>query len=295
MAIAAGAGRPTIIDMKNNLIRGIRKASDFLMALQLTGAFKRDALPNLQVRLPAVVIGGGLTAIDTATELMAYYPLQVEKTLRRSTRRSPASSAKRACAAATTPRSSSCSTSIWRTAARCAPSARAPTAAGERPNFVPLVRSWGGVTIAYRKRMVDSPAYRLNHEEVIKALEEGIAFAENLNPIEAVPDERGARQGDDLQAGRAGRAGRATVTLPARTVLVAAGTTPNITYEKEAPGTLPARREEEVLPAARRVARRRRPIACSSPTRTASSRRTSTTAASSATTATTIRATPATS
>ena len=67
--------------MKNNLIRGIRKASDFLMALQLTGAFKRDALPNLQVRLPAVVIGGGLTAIDTATELMAYYPLQVEKTL----------------------------------------------------------------------------------------------------------------------------------------------------------------------------------------------------------------------
>ena len=61
VAIAAGAGRPTIIDMKNNLIRGIRKASDFLMALQLTGAFKDDALANLQVRLPAVVIGGGLT------------------------------------------------------------------------------------------------------------------------------------------------------------------------------------------------------------------------------------------
>ncbi len=83
VAIAAGAGRPTIIDMKNNLIRGIRKASDFLMALQLTGAFKRDALPNLQARLPAIVIGGGLTAIDTATELMAYYPVQVEKTLLR--------------------------------------------------------------------------------------------------------------------------------------------------------------------------------------------------------------------
>ncbi len=83
MAIAAGAGRPTIIDIKNNLIRGIRKASDFLMALQLTGAFKKDALSNLQVRLPAVVIGGGLTGVDTATELMAYYPIQVEKTLDR--------------------------------------------------------------------------------------------------------------------------------------------------------------------------------------------------------------------
>ena len=83
VAIAAGAGRPTIIDMKNNLIRGIRKASDFLMALQLGGAFKHDALPNLQMRLPAIVIGGGLTAIDTATELSAYYPVLAQKTLRR--------------------------------------------------------------------------------------------------------------------------------------------------------------------------------------------------------------------
>ena len=112
VAIAAGAGRPTIIDMKNNLIRGIRKASDFLMALQLTGAFKRDALPNLQARLPAVVIGGGLTAIDTATELMAYYPLQVEKTLRavRGARRG--ARRRRACAAPTTPRNWRCSTSF---------------------------------------------------------------------------------------------------------------------------------------------------------------------------------------
>src|SRR5205085_6941928 len=81
IAIATGAGKPTVIPMKNNLIRGIRKASDFLMALQLTGAFKRSAMANLQVRLPAIVIGGGLTAIDTATELLAYYPVQVEKTL----------------------------------------------------------------------------------------------------------------------------------------------------------------------------------------------------------------------
>src|SRR5439155_24899430 len=69
IAIATGAGKPTIIPLKNNLIRGIRKASDFLMALQLTGAFKRSALANLQVQLPAIVIGGGRTAIDTATEL----------------------------------------------------------------------------------------------------------------------------------------------------------------------------------------------------------------------------------
>src|SRR6185503_13172714 len=71
------------LDMPNGLARGVRTASDFLMALQLTGAAKTDALANMQVRLPVVVIGGGLTAIDTATEALAYYPVQVEKFLQR--------------------------------------------------------------------------------------------------------------------------------------------------------------------------------------------------------------------
>src|SRR5438045_7520288 len=64
-------------------------------------------------------------------------------------------------------------------------------AAGEKPDFIPLVRSWGGVTIAYRKSLLDSPAYRLNHEEVIKAFEEGIAYADNLSPVEAFNDDLG--------------------------------------------------------------------------------------------------------
>jgi hypothetical protein len=34
VAIAVGAGKPTLIDVENNLIRGVRKASDFLMALR---------------------------------------------------------------------------------------------------------------------------------------------------------------------------------------------------------------------------------------------------------------------
>jgi NADPH-dependent glutamate synthase beta subunit-like oxidoreductase/NAD(P)H-flavin reductase len=237
VAIAAGAGRPTIIDMKNNLIRGIRKASDFLMALQLTGAFKRDALPNLQVRLPAVVIGGGLTAIDTATELMAYYPIQVERALRQY-------EALVAAVGEAAVRSRYDAEELEILDEFCAHGrlVRAERAraeqAGELPNFVDLLRGWGSVTIAYRKRLVDSPAYRLNHEEVIKALEEGISFAENLNPREAVPDAYGAvRAMVFAREGQTGQAGDDTVTLPARSVLVAAGTSPNVTYEKEAPNT----------------------------------------------------------
>jgi NAD(P)H-flavin reductase/NADPH-dependent glutamate synthase beta subunit-like oxidoreductase len=238
VAVASGAGRPTIIEMKNNLIRGIRKASDFLMALQLTGAFKRDALQNLQARLPALVIGGGLTAIDTATELMAYYPVQVEKALAQYETLVAELGVSRVRGSYDAEELEVVDEYLQHGRAIRAERARA-AAAGDTPDFVSLIRSWGGVTIVYRKRMVDSPAYRLNHEEVIKALEEGITFAENLNPIEAAADEHGAvRAMVFTREGREGQEGRdRLVTLLARTVLVAAGTSPNITYEKECPGT----------------------------------------------------------
>jgi NADPH-dependent glutamate synthase beta subunit-like oxidoreductase/NAD(P)H-flavin reductase len=230
IAIAAGAGRPTIIDMKNNLACGIRKASDFLMALQLTGAFKRTALPNLQVRLPAIVIGGGLTAIDTATELAAYYPVQVEKTLDRY-ETLVTENGEAAALAPFNPLEREILNEFLAHGAAVRAERKRAAAAGDKPDFVKLVRSWGGVSLAYRKRMVDSPAYRLNHEEVIKALEEGISFVENVNPEEAVVDEN-----NHVQAMRFSAPDR-KVELPARSVMVAAGTTPNITYEKEHPGS----------------------------------------------------------
>jgi NADPH-dependent glutamate synthase beta subunit-like oxidoreductase/NAD(P)H-flavin reductase len=236
VAIAAGAGRPTIIDIKNNLIRGIRQASDFLMALQLTGAFKQDALSNLQVRLPAVVIGGGLTGVDTATELLAYYPLQVEKILDRyeALVRELGDVAVRGTL--DPEEQTILDEFLLHGRAVRAERARA-AAAGELPDFITLVRNWGGVTLAYRKRMQDSPAYRLNHEEVTKALEEGIVFAENLDPVEAVPDEFGAVRAMAFTRRNADGTPERT-ELPARTVLVAAGTVPNVTYEKEHTGTL---------------------------------------------------------
>ena len=59
VALALGAGKPTLLDLPNGLARGVRMASDFLMALQLTGAAKTDSIANLQLRLPAVVIENG--------------------------------------------------------------------------------------------------------------------------------------------------------------------------------------------------------------------------------------------
>ncbi len=240
VGIAAGAGRPTIIELKNNLIRGIRKASDFLMALQLTGAFKRDSLANLQVRLPAVVIGGGLTAIDTATELAAYYPIQVEKALERYEALA-AEQGEASILGRLDPEEAGILREFLEHGRAVRAERRRSASAGEPPDFLPLVRKWGGVTLAYRKSMTDSPAYRLNHEEIIKCLEEGIVFAEGLDPVEAVPDEYGAVQALRCavlgkRGGKYAPTGR-EMTLPCRSLMVAAGTTPNITYEKEHPGT----------------------------------------------------------
>jgi NADPH-dependent glutamate synthase beta subunit-like oxidoreductase/NAD(P)H-flavin reductase len=232
VAISAGAGRPTIIDMKNNLVRGIRKASDFLMALQLTGAYKHTSIANLQVSLPAVVIGGGLTAIDTATELLAYYQVELEKELERY------ELLLRSGRTATQVRAMF-DDEEWETLARHLEHARAlrdekqrAAAEGREPQVQTLLDAWGGVTLVYRKGLVDSPAYRLNHEEVAKSLEEGIRYVEHMAPLEALLDEREHVRGVRFQ-----REDGTTVDLPARTVCVAAGTSPNVIYEKEYPGT----------------------------------------------------------
>ncbi|MDP3504308.1 MAG: FAD-dependent oxidoreductase [Myxococcales bacterium] len=240
IAIAAGAGKPTLVPMKNNLLRGVRAASDFLMALQLTGAFKKDSLANMQVRLPAIVIGGGLTGIDTATELFAYYPVQVEKVLSR--HESLAGSiGEDAVFAKLNPEE----LDVYREFLEHGRAIRAEreraAKAHEAPDFVPLVRSWGGVSLCYRRSLAESPAYRLNHEEVAEALEEGIRFIERVTPVEAVPDEFGAVKALKFErmAVSDGKL-KATGTfyeLPARTVCVAAGTAPNVTYEREYPGT----------------------------------------------------------
>ena len=206
-------GRPTIIPMKNNIIRGVRKASDFLMALQLTGAFKEEALANLQAELPAVVIGGGLTAIDTATELLAYYPIQAEKTLDRYEKLCAEQGRDRRAAPRSTPRSATCSTGCSPTAWPSARSARAPA----RPARLRTSRASAGSGAASRSptaaSMEEAPAYRLNHEEVIKALEEGISFIESLEPEEAVADEYGKLPAVRFLRGGSGE----VVELPART------------------------------------------------------------------------------
>jgi NADPH-dependent glutamate synthase beta subunit-like oxidoreductase/NAD(P)H-flavin reductase len=240
VALCAGAGRPTVIPMKNGLARGVRQASDFLMALQLTGAAKNNSVTNLQIRMPIVVIGGGLTAVDTATESLAYYVVQVEKFLERY-ETLVADRGDHEVRANWSDEECETSDEFISHGLAIRSEREAAAREGRAPNLIGLLNSWGGVTIAYRRRMIDSPSYTLNHEEVWKALEEGIRFSECLAPEAVEVDRYGhaaalhlTRKPIDPTTGKPAEIGD-PVVLPAKSILVAAGTQPNTVLGREDP------------------------------------------------------------
>jgi NADPH-dependent glutamate synthase beta subunit-like oxidoreductase/NAD(P)H-flavin reductase len=219
IAICCGAGKPNLLDIKNIMVRGVRSASDFLMSLQLNGASKKNSIANLQIRLPILVVGGGLTAIDAATEALAYYPIQVEKFLDRyeqighklQLNKEEDEIAKEFIEHALLIREE---------------------LKKEKPNIPKLLNVLGGVKVLYRKSLKDSPAYRNNHEEVEKALEEGIRFVEYVTPKEIVLDNY--EHIKQLVTDYKGQ----EIIFPAKSLIIAAGTLPNTSLSSEFPSVL---------------------------------------------------------
>lgn len=230
LVIAVGAGLPKELPIPGSLSPGMRQANDFLMALHLTGLNKSNGIVTYQIRLPAIVVGGGLTAVDTATEVQAYYVKQVEDILNKyeyliqQEIRIDQFFSKQELNVIKEFVNHGIEIRKERMRAR---------ALNMSPDFVKLIRKWGGVTIAYRRRMQESPAYRRNHEELNNALQEGVFYIENFDPEEAVIDSEG-----DVEFLRGlNRESSQYVLLPARTIFIATGTKPNIAYEFEHRGT----------------------------------------------------------
>jgi len=237
VALCMGAGKPTTLDIPNGLARGVRTASDFLMALQLTGAAKRDSIANMQLRLPVVIIGGGLTAIDTATESLAYYVVQVEKFLARFQDLATELGGEDAIRDRWTAEEREIAEEFLSHARAIRAERRKAAAEGRAPRIAELLQHWGGATIAYRRRMIDSPSYTLNHEEVEKALEEGIVFAEGLTPLAVDVDDYGAVSGMRFRRQKFDADGKPAddgeLWLPTCSVFIAAGTQPNTVLARE--------------------------------------------------------------
>ncbi len=240
VAIAVGAGLPQALPIPGSLAPGMRQAADFLMFLQLTGAAKKNSLANLQVRLPAIVIGGGLTGIDTATEVQAYYLIQIEKILHRYEQLSHAFGEVRVREQLDAQSLETLCEFLTHARELRAERERAKLA-GTKPYLQNLLHKWGGVTVTYRRSLRDSPAYQRNHEEIIKALEEGIFYFEGLEPKVVRLDKHGHVQFLICQKRVSDADGhwQATdeqVVLPACAIFVATGAKPNVAYEFEHKG-----------------------------------------------------------
>jgi len=87
------------------------------------------------------------TAIDAATELAAYYPIQVEKTLDRC-ERLLSEIGPHALAAAFTEEENDVLKEFLEHGAEVRAERKRAAAANEAPDFVKLVRKWGGVSLA---------------------------------------------------------------------------------------------------------------------------------------------------
>jgi NAD(P)H-flavin reductase len=158
--------------------------------------------------MPIVVIGGGLTAVDAATEALAYYPVQVE---RYSKQFEQFSALQRELFLANLTAEDRVIHEEFLAHA---------LALSERPAS-DVLNELGGASLIYRRAVLQSPAFRLNREELTKALAEGIKIIENTSPVSYSLDEWQAIQSITLhdEDGQA--------TLACRTVLYAIGTQPN--------------------------------------------------------------------
>ena len=204
IALSLGGGKPRYDTLPGYFAKGVRSAADFLMNLQQGTAYHKDSNANLLIRAPFVVIGCGLTAIDSATELMHYYPTMVENFLVNWEK------------SENTPKNMSIEDIT--TAKELIGHAELFRKAVNDEKKLKIMQSLGGVTICYRKSIKESPAYKLNHEEIEHALALGIKFEENISPEEICTDEFGYPKLVKFTSGK---------EILAKSVLIAIGTDNN--------------------------------------------------------------------
>jgi NADPH-dependent glutamate synthase beta subunit-like oxidoreductase/NAD(P)H-flavin reductase len=208
IALCLGAGKPRYINSESYFFKGVKSAADFLMNLQQGGSFLKDSNSHLLIRMPAVVIGCGLTAVDSAVEIMHYYPTQVEKFLS-SYEQNMIDLDKLEPEAKIIAEEFIQHALLFRKAIF-------------DKEKLDILQDLGGVSICYRGTIQNSAAYKRNHEEIEHAKSIGVKFIENISPLEVLADEYDYAKNVQFK-----ELDGKVVTMPARTVLVAIGTEEN--------------------------------------------------------------------
>ncbi|HJD64767.1 MAG TPA: FAD-dependent oxidoreductase [Rickettsia endosymbiont of Diachasma alloeum] len=183
IAFCIGAGKPKILDIENFDAKGVKTASDFLMTLQSGGAFLGNSNTNILIRMPIAVIGGGLTSLDAATESLYYYKKQVESFVQD-------------YEIAVAKYGKDYTEKDWteedkEIAEEFIAHAKLFEKAKNNEELKEVFKKLGGATIYYRGKLQDSPAYKLNHEELIYALALGVNFEENMQTLRINNDKYG--------------------------------------------------------------------------------------------------------
>ena len=214
IALCVGAGKPKIVQMQNFLAKGVRTASDFLMTLQSAGAFLEKTNTNLLIRMPIAVIGGGLTSLDAATESLNYYKVQVEKFYKQyelSIKQKGRNNTEK-----------SWSEEDRLIAEEFIEHARAFRQAKDKKSVQKILKELGCATIYYRRKLHDSPAYKLNSEEVMYAMAAGIEFIEDMIPLAVNVDKY--NYVESIEFNNLG----INKKVKAKTIIIAAGTETNV-------------------------------------------------------------------
>ena len=228
VALATGAGKPKIPKIPNSLATGTMVSSDFLMSLHMSAAFKKDILATLSIRLPIIVIGGGLTAIDVATESLQYYAIQVEKfcTIYCSIINSKG---KEYIDNLLNEEEMSIIAEYCKHYEIILQERNKAQLENREPQIIKSLQSLGGVTVIYYKDIKESACYRINPEEVEHALREGIFLTDctdiksiNLDKFNSVESITALHAIDKRE-----------ITIPTKTVIFAIGTSSNDIFFKE--------------------------------------------------------------
>ena len=249
-----GAGKPTTLDIPNGLARGVRTASrlpDGAATYRRRQARIRSRI--MQLRLPVVVIGGGLTADrhrHGIPRLLCRAGRKVPGPLRGpGSRNSPAKKprVKAGCVGRgkiETQRTNSSSTCARDPCRTCTLAEKEGRAAARHRSVEFLGRRHHCLSPAHDRF---AQPIRSIMKKWRKRWKRASVFAEGLNPVAIDVDVKMAlsvpsRKALHLKPRR--RAGYAT--RRAASILVAAGTQPNTVLAREDRGALPARRQ--VLP-----------------------------------------------
>ncbi len=199
LAMCVGTGRPNDLAQLRTVNYGVHIASDFLMHLNL-GAYHKNLTSKIWIDLPLVVVGGGLTACDAATEALVYYKRQREK-FNASWKKLPAHKQKELLTG----------------------NERLQRIVRQIENG--YLDNPENVTLIYRGKITDSPAYQTNKHEIFHALDQGVRIIEDAIIDRAHTDERGHITG--LTIHQTDGQQQKVLELPASTVLIATGIRPN--------------------------------------------------------------------